>query len=256
MPRKHVTLELGGNAAVIVAPDYDDLAWAAQRIATFTMAQAGQSCVSVQRVLCVAERYDELRERVVAHMQALGTGDPAEPTTEVGPLIDTAAVQRVQGWVQQAVDAGARLLCGGIRDGSSYTPTVLEDVTAGSRVLDDEVFGPVLVLRARSLKPEGDQAGHLRLSVLPRRSRAGPVWRRSPAPHLRVPAKILAYGTAALAPAPVRWASGAAFVLGRPGPPCRGLAHCHAGCSEHRQPTPGWIHSWAAQSGYRASIRA
>jgi len=147
VPRKHVTLELGGNAAVIVAPDYDDLAWAAQRIATFAMAQAGQSCVSVQRVLCVAERYDELRGRVVALVQALGTGDPADPTTEVGPLIDTAAAQRVQGWVQQAVDSGARLLCGGVRDGSSYTPTVLEDVAAGSRVLDDEVFGPVLVLQ-------------------------------------------------------------------------------------------------------------
>lgn len=147
VPRKHVTLELGGNAAVVIAPDYDDLAWAAQRIATFAMGQAGQSCVSVQRVLCVAECYDELRERVVEQVQALRTGDPVDPLTDVGPLINIAAAERVQSWVQEAVDAGARVLCGGQREGSSYAPTVLEDVPAGSRVLDDEVFGPVLVMQ-------------------------------------------------------------------------------------------------------------
>jgi len=147
VPRKHVTLELGGNAAVVVANDFEDLAWAAQRIATFAMAQAGQSCVSVQRVLCVDERYDELRQRILEQVQSLRTGDPADPMTDVGPLINVAAAERVQSWVQEAVAAGARLLCGGQREGSTLAPTVLEDVPAGSRVLDEEVFGPVVVLQ-------------------------------------------------------------------------------------------------------------
>ncbi len=113
VPRKHVTLELGGNAAVVVASDYEDLAWAARRIATFSMYQAGQSCVAVQRVLCVPERYDELREHIVDQVRLLRTGDPAHPATDVGPLIDDAAAKRVQAWVDEAVAAGGRLLCGG-----------------------------------------------------------------------------------------------------------------------------------------------
>jgi acyl-CoA reductase-like NAD-dependent aldehyde dehydrogenase len=76
----------------------------------------------------------------------LRVGDPADEATEVGPLIDEAAARRVEEWVDEAVAAGARLLAGGVRDGSSYTPTVLADVPGDARVVRDEVFGPVLVV--------------------------------------------------------------------------------------------------------------
>ena len=104
VPRKHVTLELGGNVAVVVAKDFDDLAWALQRIATFAMVQAGQPCVSVQRVLCAAERYDELRQRILEQVRSPRTrdpADPADPLTDVGPLINLAAAERVQSWCRR-----------------------------------------------------------------------------------------------------------------------------------------------------------
>ncbi|KAA2267153.1 aldehyde dehydrogenase family protein [Solihabitans fulvus] len=148
-PRKHVVLELGGNAAAVVCPDWTDatdLDWAARRIAEFGMYQAGQSCVSVQRVYAHRAVYDALVDGVLRHVAALGTGDPRDPGTHVGPLINAAAADRVQSWVRDAVDAGARLLTGGGRTGNTLSPTVLADVPAGCAVLTEEVFGPVLAL--------------------------------------------------------------------------------------------------------------
>ncbi|WP_448640396.1 aldehyde dehydrogenase family protein [Geodermatophilus sp. URMC 63] len=147
-PRKHVTLELGGNAAAVVAPDQDDAAldWAASRIATFAMYQAGQSCISVQRVLAHRAVAQQLTDRVVEAVGKLVTGDPTDDATDVGPLIDEAAARRVEGWVADAVAAGARVLTGGTRDGASYAPTVLTDVPADAKVSCEEVFGPVVVL--------------------------------------------------------------------------------------------------------------
>jgi acyl-CoA reductase-like NAD-dependent aldehyde dehydrogenase len=148
VPRKHVTLELGGNAAVVVAPDQDDaaLAWAASRIATFAMYQAGQSCISVQRVFAHHQVAAALTERVVEAVQKLVTGDPADDATDVGPLIDEQAARRVESWVEEAVAAGGRLLTGGTRNGAAYAPTVLTDVPADAKVSCEEVFGPVVVL--------------------------------------------------------------------------------------------------------------
>jgi aldehyde dehydrogenase (NAD+) len=151
VPRKHVTLELGGNAAAVVGPDQGDeksLDWAAARIATFAMYQAGQSCISVQRVYAHRDVAADLAGRVVAAVRVLATGDPADPATDVGPLIDEAAARRVEGWVDEAVAAGARVLTGGVRDGATYAPTVLTDVPAGARVSCEEVFGPVVVLES------------------------------------------------------------------------------------------------------------
>ncbi|MGY1916379.1 aldehyde dehydrogenase family protein [Blastococcus sp. SYSU DS0973] len=147
-PRKHVTLELGGNAAAVVAPDQDDAAldWAATRIATFAMYQAGQSCISVQRVLAHRDVAGALADRVVEAVGKLITGDPTDDATDVGPLIDEAAARRVESWVADAVAAGARVLIGGTRDGASYAPTVLTDVPADAKVSCEEVFGPVVVL--------------------------------------------------------------------------------------------------------------
>ncbi|MGH2963630.1 MAG: aldehyde dehydrogenase family protein, partial [Solirubrobacterales bacterium] len=119
VPRKHVALELGGNATAVVCPDWSDLDFAAQRIATFAMYQAGQSCISVQRVYAHADVYPELVDRVLDHVGKLGTGDPRAEATDVGPLIDEAAAQRVEDWVAEAVAAGAGLATGGRRDGVS-----------------------------------------------------------------------------------------------------------------------------------------
>ncbi|MBW4721218.1 aldehyde dehydrogenase family protein [Saccharothrix obliqua] len=146
VPRKHVVLELGGNAAAVVCPDWTDLDWAAQRIATFAMYQGGQSCISVQRVYVHRDVYDQVADAVVAHVRKLGTGAPTDPATDVGPLINEAAARRVEAWVDEAVAAGAELLTGGVRDGASYAPTVLANVPVDCKVVDEEVFGPVVVL--------------------------------------------------------------------------------------------------------------
>ncbi|MEU5824342.1 aldehyde dehydrogenase family protein [Streptomyces sp. NPDC047803] len=147
VPRKHCTLELGGNGAAVVLGDYasdEDLDWAATRIATFSNYQGGQSCISVQRVIADAAVYDRLLPRIVAAVEAQVTGDPSDPTTDVGPLVDEAAARRVESWVDEAVAAGAQLLAGGKRDGSAYAPTVLAGLPEGVTLATEEVFGPVL----------------------------------------------------------------------------------------------------------------
>jgi acyl-CoA reductase-like NAD-dependent aldehyde dehydrogenase len=150
VPHKHVTLELGGNAAAVVLGDYSseaDLDWAASRIAAFSNYQAGQSCISVQRVIVDRSVYEPLTARIVDAVARQGVGDPADPGTDVGPLISEAAAQRVEQWVDEAVAAGAKVLAGGVREGSNYAPTVLTDVPKDAKVVCEEVFGPVLVLQ-------------------------------------------------------------------------------------------------------------
>ncbi|MFE0462560.1 aldehyde dehydrogenase family protein [Kitasatospora sp. NPDC058965] len=149
VPRKHVTLELGGNAAAVVLADWSseaDLEWAATRIAMFANYQGGQSCISVQRVIADAAVYDALAEKVVAKVQAQVTGDPAADATDVGPLVDEKAAERVQAWVEDAVAKGAKVLTGGTREGATYAPTVLSDLPADAILATAEVFGPVLSL--------------------------------------------------------------------------------------------------------------
>lgn len=150
VPRKHCTLELGGNGAAVVLADYAsdaDLDWAATRIATFSNYQGGQSCISVQRVIADASVYDRLLPRIVAAVEAQVTGDPSDAATDVGPLVSEGAAKRVEAWVREAVEAGATLLAGGKRDGASYAPTVLSDVPADVTISCEEVFGPVLTIR-------------------------------------------------------------------------------------------------------------
>jgi acyl-CoA reductase-like NAD-dependent aldehyde dehydrogenase len=149
VPRKHVTLELGGNAAAVVLADWSseaDLEWAATRIATFANYQGGQSCISVQRVIADASVFDRLVEKVVAKVGAQVTGDPSDDAVDVGPLVNEDAAKRVESWVDEAVAAGAQLLTGGKREGASYAPTVLAGVPAGVTLATEEVFGPVLTL--------------------------------------------------------------------------------------------------------------
>ncbi|TXS38574.1 aldehyde dehydrogenase family protein [Streptomyces sp. OR43] len=147
VPRKHCTLELGGNGAAVVLGDYAseaDLDWAATRIATFSNYQGGQSCISVQRVIADAAVYDRLLPKIVAAVEAQVTGDPSDAATDVGPLVDEKAAKRVESWVDEAVQAGAQLLAGGKRDGSTYAPTVLAELPGGVTLSHEEVFGPVL----------------------------------------------------------------------------------------------------------------
>ncbi|MEV8568005.1 aldehyde dehydrogenase family protein [Streptomyces sp. NPDC051322] len=149
VPRKHITLELGGNGAAVVLADYaseEDLDRAASRIATFSNYQGGQSCISVQRVIADASVYERLVPKVVAAVAQQGTGDPADDSTDVGPLVSEDAAKRVEAWVDEAVKAGAQLLTGGTRDGAAYAPTVLADVPADTTLACEEVFGPVLSL--------------------------------------------------------------------------------------------------------------
>ncbi|MFB6980524.1 aldehyde dehydrogenase family protein [Streptomyces scopuliridis] len=157
VPRKHCTLELGGNGAAVVLADYaseQDLDWAATRIATFSNYQGGQSCISVQRVIADASVYERLVPKVIAAVEAQVTGDPGDDATDVGPLVSEDAAKRVESWVDEAVRAGAQLLTGGKRDGATYAPTVLSEVPADVTISCEEVFGPVLTLRRAESETE------------------------------------------------------------------------------------------------------
>jgi aldehyde dehydrogenase (NAD+) len=104
--------------------------------------------VSVQRVLAHSSLVEALTERVVAQVEALTTGRPDDPATDVGPLVDEAAAARVQEWVDEAVAHGATLLTGGTRQGATVAPTVLSDAHHEAKVVCEEVFGPVMVIEA------------------------------------------------------------------------------------------------------------
>jgi len=144
-PKKAITLELGGNAGVIVHSDAD-LERAAQRIAFGGYYQAGQSCISVQRVLVhsdVAERFNEL---LVGEVNKLKNGDPMDPETDVGPVIDHDSLERISQWVDEAVQSGAEILTGGKREDPFYAPTVLAKTEAAMKVRCEEIFGPVVTV--------------------------------------------------------------------------------------------------------------
>jgi acyl-CoA reductase-like NAD-dependent aldehyde dehydrogenase len=144
-PRKRVTLELGGNAGVIVHSDAD-LDFAAQRIAFGGYYQAGQSCISVQRVLVASEVYDDFAARLTKQVESLKVGDPMDPTVDVGPVIQAQEVERIQGWVDEAVSQGAQVLTGGTGEGPIFQPTLIADVKPEMKVCREEVFGPVVTI--------------------------------------------------------------------------------------------------------------
>jgi acyl-CoA reductase-like NAD-dependent aldehyde dehydrogenase len=144
-PKKRVTLELGGNAGVIVHSDAD-LDFAAQRIAFGGYYQAGQSCISVQRVFVASEVYDDFAARLTKQVESLKTGDPMDPTVDVGPVIQRSEVGRIGEWVAEAVAQGAEVLTGGEGDGPFFQPTLLSEVTPEMKVCREEVFGPVVTI--------------------------------------------------------------------------------------------------------------
>jgi acyl-CoA reductase-like NAD-dependent aldehyde dehydrogenase len=142
--KKKVVLELGGNAGVIVDQGAD-LAWAVKRILVGAYAYSGQVCISVQRMFVHEAVWDEFLERFVAGARKLRVGDPLDPETEVGPMVDTAAAERTQAWVDEAVALGGKLLLGGKAKGSFFPPTVLTDTPVEARVCSNEAFAPLVV---------------------------------------------------------------------------------------------------------------
>jgi aldehyde dehydrogenase (NAD+) len=146
-PKKAVTLELGGNAGVIVHSD-GDLDKAAQRVAFGGFYQAGQSCISVQRVLVQSQVFEAFKEKVVAEVEKLKTGDPSDPETDVGPLINHDALEKVSSLVDEAVQGGAEILIGGKREDPFYAPTILSRTRSNMKVRQEEIFGPVVTLES------------------------------------------------------------------------------------------------------------
>jgi acyl-CoA reductase-like NAD-dependent aldehyde dehydrogenase len=145
--RKKVVLELGGNAGAIV-DETADLDWAVNRLVFGAFAYAGQVCISVQRIYVVRAIYDEFERRFVEKVRSVRSGDPLDPATDLGPMVDDKAVRRTHEWVREAIDGGARALAGGEPDGRYYPPTVLVDVPRDARVCGEEVFAPVVNLFA------------------------------------------------------------------------------------------------------------
>jgi acyl-CoA reductase-like NAD-dependent aldehyde dehydrogenase len=143
--RKKVVLELGGNAAAIVLPDAD-VDHMAARCAVGGFYQAGQSCISVQRVIVHRDVYDRARDALVARTRATPSGDPARDETVSGPLIDEGNAERVAAWIADARALGGRVLAGGEREGAVIAPTLIEGVPRSAKVVAEEVFGPVIVL--------------------------------------------------------------------------------------------------------------
>jgi len=141
--RKRVALELGGNAGVIVHGDAN-LELAADRCAQGGFSYAGQTCISVQRILVHRSVEKKFTELLVERVKALVVGDPLDPKTDVGPMISRAAAERVDDWVSDAISGGARALCGRRRRDSIYEPTVLVNTKPEMPVNCEEIFGPVV----------------------------------------------------------------------------------------------------------------
>lgn len=145
--KKRVLLELGGNAAVIVHED-GSLDWACDRIVSGAFGYAGQTCIKVQRLYVHAPIADELVRRIAEKTQAVEPKSPMDASTLCGPMIDERSAKRVEQWVEEARRAGARVRCGARREGNRYWPTLLEidGDGRGLKVVDEEVFGPVLTV--------------------------------------------------------------------------------------------------------------
>jgi len=143
--KKKVVLELGGNAGVIVHSDAD-LAYAAERCVAGGFGYAGQTCISVQRILVERSVYGKFTDLFLAGVKDLKVGDPLDESTDVGPLIRESDAIRSADWVQEAVRGGARPLCGGNRKGSVFEPTVLTGTKPEMKVNCQEMFAPVVTV--------------------------------------------------------------------------------------------------------------
>ena len=146
---KKVTMELGSNSPVIILPDAD-LQKAAQAIASTGYANAGQVCISAQRIIPLQSVYGDLIDALKPKVEAIGTGNPLDEQTKMGPMIRESDARRVEAWIQEAVGAGARLVTGGGRNGAMHAPTIVADVHPDARLSRDEVFGPAVAVTPAS----------------------------------------------------------------------------------------------------------
>lgn len=143
--KKKVALELGGNAGVIV-DENANVDYAAKRCCIGAFSFSGQICISVQRIFVHSSIYDEFKVKLVAHASAMLLGDPSQSNVDMGPLIDIESAIRVDQWIEEAINAGSRLVCGGCRTDNFIKPTILERVPHTCKVYRDEVFGPLVTL--------------------------------------------------------------------------------------------------------------
>src|SRR5262245_62127667 len=148
---KRVTMELGSNSPLIVMPDADLAAVAKAAVAT-GYSNAGQTCISTQRLIALDGIYDELLDELAPQVAAITTGDQLNPATKMGPMVRERDAVRVSQWIDEAVQQGAKLVTGGVRHGAMLEPTLLADVGPQMRVSCDELFGPaVAVTRAANI---------------------------------------------------------------------------------------------------------
>ncbi len=143
--RKKVTLELGGNAGVIIDKDCD-LGFAVKQCAAGAFAYSGQVCISVQRIYIHEDIYDEFERLFLEEVKGLKMGDPLDDSTSIGPMIDNKNAERVEAWINEAMEKGAKVLTGGKRQGAFYEPTVLTDTMPEMKVSCMEAFAPLVTL--------------------------------------------------------------------------------------------------------------
>ena len=144
--RKKVTLELGGNAAVMIEPDTEINDALISRLIGGAYGHAGQVCISVQRILVHQDIYDDVKQKMVAKLKTLKADDPNLSTTLVGPMIKKAEAKRLEAWLDKAVKKDAKILAGGKLDEVLFAPTLLENVDQNLEIYRDEVFGPVAMI--------------------------------------------------------------------------------------------------------------
>jgi acyl-CoA reductase-like NAD-dependent aldehyde dehydrogenase len=142
---KRVALELGGNAGVIVHSDAD-LPRAVSQVVAGGFANAGQNCISVQRILVQQDLFEPFTQGLVEGVKSLKLGDPRDPDTDIGPMIALRDAERAEAWVTEAAEQGANILTGGGRDGTLFQPTVLTNTTPEMRVSCEEIFAPVVTV--------------------------------------------------------------------------------------------------------------
>ena len=143
--KKPVILELGGNAACVVDKDWD-LDDAVARVIIGAFYQSGQSCIGVQRLFVHSDVYEAFKEKLLVKTKALKSGDPKDPQTFIGPMISEGEAKRLHGWITDAQERGATLLCGGERDGNMLQATLMENVPHDCELSAEEAFGPVAIL--------------------------------------------------------------------------------------------------------------
>jgi glyceraldehyde-3-phosphate dehydrogenase (NADP+) len=143
--KKKVVLELGGNAGVIVDKTAD-IDWAVKRSLVGAFSYAGQVCISVQRMFLHEDIREAFLAKFVEGVRGLKVGDPLATETDLGPMVDAAAAQRTQRWVDEAVQLGGRIVAGGKADGAFFQPTILENVPVEAQVCSNEAFAPLVVV--------------------------------------------------------------------------------------------------------------